>query len=165
MPEHVLERHLAPDPNTPTGEADGGEGARVLLPRRVPLQVGFCETLLLFRADGGEGARVLLPRRVPLQVGFCETLLLSLDMYTLGTVNQYWFVCDLQLVKGKAVWSSLQLVKEKAFDLMPATCNELGAVLLRNRQTMGHTSGGTVNLTFLLLTRPGTYICHTLADI
>ncbi len=38
VPEHVLERHLAPDPNTPTGEADGGD-ARVLLPRRVPLQV------------------------------------------------------------------------------------------------------------------------------
>ena len=38
VPEHVLERHLAPDPNTPTGEADGGEAARVLLPRRVPLQ-------------------------------------------------------------------------------------------------------------------------------
>ena len=41
VPEHVLERHLAPDPNTPTGEADGGEAARVLLPRRVPLQVGY----------------------------------------------------------------------------------------------------------------------------
>ena len=58
VPEHVLERHLAPDPNTPTGEADGGEAARVLLPRRVPLQVGSRGVL--------EGA--VVPKRLPVRI-------------------------------------------------------------------------------------------------
>ena len=42
---------------------------------------------------------------------------------------------------------------------MPATCNKLGAVLLCNKQTMGHTSSGTVTSTFLLLCWPGTVVC------
>lgn len=33
VPEHVLERHLAPDPNTPTGEADGGDARAAAPPR------------------------------------------------------------------------------------------------------------------------------------
>ena len=40
VPEHVLEKHLASDPATPTGELDTPEDHRVALPRRVPLQVG-----------------------------------------------------------------------------------------------------------------------------
>lgn len=41
VPDTVLEKHLASDPNTPTGEVgeDKKEEARVLLPRRVALQV------------------------------------------------------------------------------------------------------------------------------
>ncbi|KAK9819719.1 hypothetical protein WJX72_001643 [[Myrmecia] bisecta] len=37
VPEHVLEKHLASDPNTPTSEAEHPEDTRVLAPRRVPL--------------------------------------------------------------------------------------------------------------------------------
>lgn len=41
VPEHVLEKHLAADPGTPTNGADpdSPEDHRVTLPRRVPLQV------------------------------------------------------------------------------------------------------------------------------
>lgn len=40
VPDHVLEKHLASDPSTPTGELDAPEDHRVCMPRRVPLQVG-----------------------------------------------------------------------------------------------------------------------------
>ena len=40
VPDHVLEKHLASDPSTPTGEIDAPEDHRVCVPRRVPLQVG-----------------------------------------------------------------------------------------------------------------------------
>lgn len=39
VPDHVLEKHLASDPSTPTGEVDAPEDHRVCVPRRVPLQV------------------------------------------------------------------------------------------------------------------------------
>ncbi|KAK9909040.1 hypothetical protein WJX75_006403 [Coccomyxa subellipsoidea] len=38
VPDHVLEKHLASDPSTPTGEVDAAEDHRVCVPRRVPLQ-------------------------------------------------------------------------------------------------------------------------------
>ncbi|CAL8460747.1 g278 [Coccomyxa elongata] len=38
VPDHVLEKHLASDPSTPTGETDAPEDHRVCVPRRVPLQ-------------------------------------------------------------------------------------------------------------------------------
>jgi hypothetical protein len=43
VPEHVLEKHLAAEPGTPTAHAPGDgpdtpEDQRVTLPRRVPLQ-------------------------------------------------------------------------------------------------------------------------------
>ena len=41
VPEHVLEKHLASDPNTPTAEAEQPEDTRILAPRRVPLLVGL----------------------------------------------------------------------------------------------------------------------------
>jgi hypothetical protein len=41
VPDHVLEKHLASEPNTPVEAAQQNpEDTRVLLPRRVPLQVG-----------------------------------------------------------------------------------------------------------------------------
>ena len=40
VPDHVLEKHLASEPNTPVEAAQQNpEDTRVLLPRRVPLQV------------------------------------------------------------------------------------------------------------------------------
>ena len=40
VPDHVLEKHLASEPNTPVEAAQQSpEDTRVLLPRRVPLQV------------------------------------------------------------------------------------------------------------------------------
>lgn len=39
VPDHILEKHLGSDPNTPTGEVDLGEENRILAPRRVTLQV------------------------------------------------------------------------------------------------------------------------------
>lgn len=42
VPDHVLEKHLASDPSTPTGEVDAAEDHRVCVPRRVPLQVCHC---------------------------------------------------------------------------------------------------------------------------
>ena len=41
MPDHILEKHLGSDPNTPTGEVDLGEEHCIVAPRRVTLQV--CE--------------------------------------------------------------------------------------------------------------------------
>ena len=45
VPDHVLEKHLASEPNTPVeAAAQNPEDHRVMLPRRVPLQVSnhFC---------------------------------------------------------------------------------------------------------------------------
>ena len=45
VPDHVLEKHLASEPNTPVeAAAQNPEDHRVTLPRRVPLQVSnhFC---------------------------------------------------------------------------------------------------------------------------
>ena len=39
VPDHVLEKHLASEPNTPVEAAQNPEDHRVMLPRRVPLQV------------------------------------------------------------------------------------------------------------------------------
>ena len=39
VPDHILEKHLGSDPNTPTGEVDLEEDNRILAPRRVTLQV------------------------------------------------------------------------------------------------------------------------------
>ena len=45
VPDHVLEKHLASEPNTPVEAAQQSpEDTRVLVPRRVPLQV-CCESL------------------------------------------------------------------------------------------------------------------------
>ena len=47
VPDHVLEKHLASEPNTPVEAAQQSpEDTRVLVPRRVPLQV-CCETLAM----------------------------------------------------------------------------------------------------------------------
>lgn len=58
VPDHVLEKHLASEPNTPVEAAQQNpEDTRVLLPRRVPLQVSCgcrvanpCLTLCVWEA-------------------------------------------------------------------------------------------------------------------
>ncbi|KAL3132600.1 hypothetical protein ABBQ32_009129 [Trebouxia sp. C0010 RCD-2024] len=42
VPDHVLEKHLASEPNTPVEAAQNPEDHRVMLPRRVPLQHVRC---------------------------------------------------------------------------------------------------------------------------
>ena len=42
VPDHILHKHLASDPNTPVAEVSTPEDHRVYAPRRVPLQVAIC---------------------------------------------------------------------------------------------------------------------------
>ncbi len=42
VPDHILHKHLASDPNTPVAEVSTPEDHRVFAPRRVPLQVAIC---------------------------------------------------------------------------------------------------------------------------
>ena len=42
VPDHILHKHLASDPNTPVAEVSTPEDHRVFAPRRVPLQVATC---------------------------------------------------------------------------------------------------------------------------
>ena len=57
VPDHVLEKHLASEPNTPVEAAQQNpEDTRVLVPRRVPLQVLLhtcCYVALLLLHDTG----------------------------------------------------------------------------------------------------------------
>ncbi len=45
VPDHILHKHLASDPNTPVAEVSTPEDHRVCGPRRIPLQVKFKPTL------------------------------------------------------------------------------------------------------------------------
>ena len=44
VPDHILHKHLASDPNTPVAEVSSPEDHRVCGPRRIPLQVNPTRT-------------------------------------------------------------------------------------------------------------------------